>query len=67
MEWVMTFNPDEPHDGWAETGAFTYRMVHVGPDLIAPDGGLPLFRAPVVADSRLARAISRLHAARPGA
>ena len=33
---VMAFNPDDPHDGHAgdELG-FTYRMVHIGPDLVA--------------------------------
>src|SRR3954453_18821722 len=32
---VMAFNPDDPHDGHAtdELG-FTYRMVHIGPDLV---------------------------------
>ena len=36
---IMTFNPDDPHDGHAVTEAgFTYRMIHVGPDLLAAVG-----------------------------
>ena len=33
---VMAFNPDDPHDGHAadELG-FTYRMVHIGPELVS--------------------------------
>ena len=33
---IMAFNPDDPHDGQAcdELG-FTYRIVHVGPELVA--------------------------------
>lgn len=33
---VIAFNPDDPHDGHAadELG-FTYRMVHIGPELVA--------------------------------
>src|SRR5919198_6177751 len=32
---VMAFNPDDPHDGHAadELG-FTYRMIHIGPELV---------------------------------
>jgi AraC-like DNA-binding protein len=69
---VMTFNPDDPHDGQAadQTG-FTYRMVHVGPDLVA---GLlseisgrraagPLFAQPVHADPVLAASLRGLHRA----
>ncbi|WP_245966308.1 helix-turn-helix transcriptional regulator [Sphaerisporangium album] len=54
---VMVFNPDDPHDGHAtdELG-FTYRMVHIGPGLVADvlaeaagrRVGLPLFTEPVV-------------------
>ena len=68
---VMAFNPDDPHDGHAcdELG-FTYRMVHIGPDLVSDvlgglagrPAGLPLFTAPVVSDPVLAghlRALSR--------
>jgi AraC-like DNA-binding protein len=66
---VMTFNPDDPHDGHAsdELG-FTYRMVHIGPELVAATladlaerpVGLPLFAAPVVADDRVARRVRAL-------
>jgi AraC-like ligand binding domain len=33
---IMAFNPDDPHDGQAcdELG-FTYRIIHVGPELVA--------------------------------
>jgi AraC-like DNA-binding protein len=72
---VMAFNPDEPHDGHAASPAgFTYRMVHIGPDLVtellgerAEDDtvpgrdGLPLFSRPVLADSALADLVRRLH------
>src|SRR5438876_3035642 len=66
---VMAFNPDEPHDGHAvgERG-FTYRIVHIGPELVADvladragrPTGLPLFDEPVLADSVLYQALSRL-------
>jgi AraC-like DNA-binding protein len=72
---VMAFNPDDPHDGWAadELG-FTYRIVHIGPELVTAvladqadraDGraGLPLFAEPVVEDPVLARNLRGLHAA----
>jgi AraC-like DNA-binding protein len=67
---VMAFNPDEPHDGWSATpGGFTYRMVHIGPSLVAAvladaggkPGDLPLFAEPVLADPVLARSVGRLH------
>ncbi len=33
---VMAFNPDDPHDGHASTGqGFSYRMIHIGPGLVA--------------------------------
>ena len=33
---VMTFNPDDPHDGHAAgDGGFTYRMVHIWPEFFA--------------------------------
>ena len=33
---VMTFNPDDPHDGHAAgEGGFTYRMVHIWPEFFA--------------------------------
>src|SRR5438874_1294123 len=63
---VMAFNPDEPHDGHAgsERG-FTYRIVHIGPELVTDvlgdaasrSTGLPLFAAPVVHDPVLADAL----------
>ena len=68
---VMLFNPDDPHDGHAaDAGGFTYRMVHVWPDLMAGllgevtgrAAGLPLFPAPVADDPALARALARLAA-----
>jgi AraC-like DNA-binding protein len=72
---VMLFNPDEPHDGRdaAESG-FTYRIVHLHPDLVAellaelpgPRKGLPLFTEPVVDDPRLAGSLRQLHRALTG-
>ncbi|TNC20699.1 AraC family transcriptional regulator [Amycolatopsis alkalitolerans] len=68
---VMAFNPDEPHDGQAALPAgFTYRIVHIGPELIADvlrdtadrPVGLPLFAEPVLEDATLAGALCRLHA-----
>lgn len=69
---VMVFNPDDPHDGHAtdELG-FTYRMVHIGPGLVADvlgeaaerAVGLPLFTEPVVPDAGLARSLRALHEA----
>jgi AraC-like DNA-binding protein len=68
---VMAFNPDDPHDGRATNASgFTYRMIHVGPELVAhvladPEGrppALPLFAAPVIHDPPAARALRRLHA-----
>ena len=72
---VMAFNPDEPHDGHpADALGFTYRMVHIGPDLVRDvladraerEVGLPLFAEPVVADATLAGAVAGLHAALVG-
>ncbi|KAB8193762.1 helix-turn-helix domain-containing protein [Nonomuraea phyllanthi] len=69
---VMAFNPEDPHDGHATDAlGFTYRMVHIGPDLLSDAltdatgrrRGLPLFTAPVVDDPALARALRELHAA----
>jgi AraC-like DNA-binding protein len=69
---VMAFNPDDPHDGHsASGGGFTYRMIHVGPGLLADTladitgmaGGLPLFAEPVIADPALAAGLRRLHGA----
>jgi AraC-like DNA-binding protein len=63
---VMTFNPDDPHDGHAAgDGGFTYRMVHIWPEyfagLIGTGCPLPLFRSPVLDDPVAARALRRLH------
>ncbi len=69
---VMAFNPDDPHDGHAADGlGFTYRMVHLGPDLVAEvlddlgerQAGLPLFTEPVVQAPALAHAVRALHRA----
>jgi AraC-like DNA-binding protein len=72
---VMAFNPDDPHDGHAadELG-FTYRIVHIGTELVASvlaeiTGGplesgqasLPLFAEPVLDDVVLARSLGALH------
>jgi AraC-like DNA-binding protein len=69
---VMVFNPDDPHDGHApdELG-FTYRMVHIGPELVSDvlagiagrPAGLPLFTDPVVSDPVLAGHVRALHRA----
>jgi AraC-like DNA-binding protein len=63
---VMTFNPDDPHDGHAAgPDGFTYRMVHIWPEFFASligDGHpLPLFGAPVLYDPVTARSLRRLH------
>jgi AraC-like DNA-binding protein len=68
---VMTFNPDDPHDGHAATGGgFTYRMVHIWPEFFASLAGtgrpLPLFRVPVLADPVIAQSLRRLHTALTG-
>ena len=72
---VMAFNPDDPHDGHASgTRGFRYRMIHIGPSLVTGalsdmaghPVGPPLFASPVLADPRLAQAISRLHVALTG-
>jgi AraC-like DNA-binding protein len=68
---VMAFNPDDPHDGHATDAlGFTYRIVHLAPELLtgvlsdAADRpvGRPLFRDPVIADRKLAGALRNLHA-----
>jgi AraC-like DNA-binding protein len=67
---VMTFNPDDPHDGHAAAdGGFTYRMVHIWPEFFALLAGIPmpLFGSPVLEDPALARALRRLHVALTGA
>ncbi|MBC6461426.1 AraC family transcriptional regulator [Actinomadura sp. HBU206391] len=67
---VMAFNPDDPHDGRTATDpGFTYRIVHVGAELVADvlgdvagrPAGLPLFADPIVHDRALARVVWRLH------
>ncbi len=74
---VMAFNPDDPHDGQATDGfGFTYRMIHIGPELVsavladAADRpvGLPLFAEPVLSDPVPGRpaAPPARRAARPG-
>jgi AraC-like DNA-binding protein len=68
---VMTFNPDDPHDGHAAgDGGFTYRMVHIWPEFFASLIGrsvpLPLFRSPVLDDPVTARSLRRLHIALTG-
>ena len=69
---VMAFNPDDPHDGHSSgPGGFTYRMIHIGPELIrdilaevaGPRAGLPLFADPVVQDPALAASVRALHSA----
>jgi AraC-like DNA-binding protein len=57
---LMTFNPDDPHDGHSAThGGFTYWMVHVWPSFFT-DEPLPLFRTPVLDDPEAALALRRL-------
>ena len=72
---VMAFNPDDPHDGHATTDSgFSYRMIHIGPDLVTDvlsditgrPAGRPLFARPVLEDPGLARALHRLHVALTG-
>ncbi|WP_369202301.1 AraC family ligand binding domain-containing protein [Streptomyces sp. PU-14G] len=69
---VMAFNPDDPHDGEsAVEQGFTYRIVHLGPDLVRSvltdaagrDAPMPLFPQPVREDPVLRRALLRLNAA----
>ncbi|MFG1960463.1 AraC family transcriptional regulator [Nonomuraea sp. NPDC049028] len=69
---VMVFNPDEVHDGHAahELG-FTYRIVHIGQELITGvltdvtqrPAGLPLFASPVLNSPALATRLRDLHTA----
>jgi AraC-like DNA-binding protein len=66
---VMTFNPDDPHDGHAAgNDGFTYRMVHIWPEFFTSLAGTsrPLFRTPVIEDPAAARALRGLHRALTG-
>lgn len=67
---VMTFNPDDPHDGRAASdGGFTYRMVHIWPEYFAElisVPALPLFRDPVLDDPAAAAALRQLFATLTG-
>ena len=72
---VMAFNPDDPHDGQATDGfGFTYRMIHIGPELVSAvladaagrPVGLPLFAQPVLDDPVLAARLRDLHRALSG-
>jgi AraC-like DNA-binding protein len=58
---VMAFNPDDPHDGHAgDPAGFTYRMVHVDPQVFGQAGlPRPLFREPVIDDPPLAARVRR--------
>ena len=69
---VMAFNPDDPHDGQATDGdGFTYRMIHIGPELVSRvladatgrPARLPLFAEPVLSDPALAARLRDLHRA----
>jgi AraC-like DNA-binding protein len=66
---VMAFNPEDPHDGGpVDPTGFTYRMVHIGPDLLSSKlaelagrpVGLPLFAEPVLAAPDLSRRLAAL-------
>ena len=66
---VMAFNPDDPHDGGpVDPAGFTYRMVHIGPELLSGvladlagrPVGLPLFTRPVSAAPELSRRLAAL-------
>jgi AraC-like DNA-binding protein len=72
---VMAFNPDDPHTGHAATErGFTYRMIHVGPELAADvlagmngrPAPRPLFADPVLDAPELAARVRDLHAALSG-
>ena len=69
---VMAFNPDDPHDGHpTDELGFTYRIIHIGTDLVAGvladitgrPARLPLFTRPVLTDPVLARNLTALHRA----
>jgi len=67
---VMAFNPDDPHDGHAADAlGFTYRIIQIGPALVASvladitgrPAPLPLFAEPVHNDRLLAARLTALH------
>lgn len=69
---VMAFNPDDPHDGQTAAAlGFTYRIMHLGPDLVrsvltdaaGSSAPMPLFPYPVRDDPVLRHALLRLHTA----
>ncbi|MFD1936140.1 AraC family transcriptional regulator [Nonomuraea mangrovi] len=68
---VMAFNPDDPHDGHAaDQFGFTYRIIHIGPEVVADAldttghrTGLPLFTDPVLDDPVLAHSLHAFHLA----
>src|SRR5258707_14542156 len=69
---VMAFNPDDPHDGWAaDQLGFTYRMIHIGPELVTGiltglgerRARLPPVADPVVSHPVLAPQLRDLHRA----
>lgn len=64
---VVVLHPDEPHDGYAGSGAgFGYRILYVDPALIAAAAGaLPFARNPVLRNARLARAIDAAFGGEP--
>lgn len=66
---VMAFNPDDPHDGGpVDPAGFTYRMVHIGPELLSGvladlagrPVGLPLFARPVFGAPGLSHRLAAL-------
>ena len=72
---VMAFNPDDPHDGRATTGqGFSYRMIHIGPELVAdvladiggrPAGGRVRHAGPAGPRARRGAAAAARRADRP--
>lgn len=68
---IFAINPGDAHDGApADDGGFVYRMIYVERETVAahlrdavPRAGLPLFRAPMFFDERIARLLADAHAA----
>jgi AraC-like DNA-binding protein len=65
---VMAFNPDEFHDGHADSaGGFTYQMIYLDPETVRDvlaeadrsRAGLPLFTEPVINDRAFAGRVRR--------